>query len=59
MMLHPCRHHAGLFAPRVFVVKFFGTVAALGAAMCLGMEAPMVHLGAVVANAASSADQRE
>ncbi|PRW45494.1 family transporter: chloride ion channel [Chlorella sorokiniana] len=48
----------GLFAPRVFVVKFFGTVAALGAGMCLGMEAPMVHLGSAVANAASSADQR-
>lgn len=40
-------------------MKFLGTVAALVAAMCLGMEAPMVHLGSAVANAASGADQRK
>lgn len=49
----------GLFAPRVLLVKWGGTVAAIGASLCLGMEAPMVHIGACLADLASRADHRE
>lgn len=48
----------GLFTPRVFAVKWAGSAAALGASLCLGLEAPMVHLGAAVASLVSNADQR-
>ncbi|PSC71767.1 family transporter: chloride ion channel [Micractinium conductrix] len=48
----------GLFSPTVFAVKWAGSVAAMGAALCLGVEAPMVHLGACVAWAASKAERR-
>ncbi|KAL4447790.1 hypothetical protein ABPG75_005009 [Micractinium tetrahymenae] len=48
----------GLFTPLVFAVKWCGSVAALGASLCLGVEAPMVHLGACLASMACRADQR-
>lgn len=48
----------GLFSPLVFAVKFVGSVAMMGAGMCLGVEAPMVHLGSCIASMASNADRR-
>ncbi|KAL4442514.1 hypothetical protein ABPG77_005098 [Micractinium sp. CCAP 211/92] len=48
----------GLFTPLAFAVKWCGSVAVLGASLCLGVEAPMVHLGACLASMACRADQR-
>ena len=57
-LARPSRPSHGLFTPRVFAVKWAGSAAALGASLCLGLEAPMVHLGASVASLVSNADQR-
>lgn len=55
--LHVLCRSQGLFTLRVFVLKFLGSAAALGASLCLGIEAPMVHLAACISAAASDADQ--
>ena len=44
----------GLLSPRTLAVKWVGSVAAVAANIALGVEAPMVHLGA--ATAAGAAD---
>lgn len=49
----------GLFTLPVFGVKAAGTVAAIVASLCLGMEAPMVHMGASLTALFNDGDQRE
>jgi chloride channel 7 len=43
----------------VFAVKWAGSLAMMGAGMCLGVEAPMVHLGSCIASMAANANQSE
>jgi chloride channel 7 len=49
---------AGLFTPRVYVVKMFGTITSRMAGLALGPEAPMIHLGACVASLIFAVERR-
>lgn len=49
----------GLLGLDVFAVKLFGCTLSRAAALAVGVEGPLVHLGACLASAMCRAEQRE